>query len=87
VRRSSARLARPKVSPCLRREAVDLVIQDMNFRRETTAGEEGAALFHAIRRQHPDVPIVLLTAWTHLETAVDLNQGRNRRLHRQALGR
>ncbi len=56
----------------LQREAVDLVIQDMNFRREATAGEEGVALFHAIRRQHPDVPIVLLTAWTHLETAVDL---------------
>jgi DNA-binding NtrC family response regulator len=56
----------------LSRDAVDLVIQDMNFRREATAGEEGVALFHAIRAKYPDVPIILLTAWTHLETAVEL---------------
>src|SRR6185437_586346 len=51
---------------------VDLVIQDMNFRREATSGEEGIALFREIRGRLPDLPIILLTAWTHLETAVDL---------------
>jgi DNA-binding NtrC family response regulator len=56
----------------LGRDAVDLVIQDMNFRREATTGEEGVALFHTIRTKYPDVPIILLTAWTHLETAVEL---------------
>src|SRR5882757_10604302 len=56
----------------LDRDAVDLVIQDMNFRREATSGEEGVALFHAIRARFPEIPIILLTAWTHLETAVDL---------------
>ncbi|MGH8217066.1 MAG: sigma-54-dependent transcriptional regulator [Steroidobacteraceae bacterium] len=56
----------------LAREPIDLVIQDMNFRREAMSGEEGVALFHAIRREFPDVPIILLTAWTHLETAVEL---------------
>jgi len=54
------------------RESVDLVIQDMNFRREATSGEEGVALFHEIRARFAEVPIVLLTAWTHLETAVEL---------------
>jgi len=49
-----------------------LVIQDMNFTADTTSGEEGVALFRAIREQHADLPIVLLTAWTHLETAVEL---------------
>jgi DNA-binding NtrC family response regulator len=52
--------------------SVDLVIQDMNFRREATGGEEGIALFGEIRRRFPELPIVLLTAWTHLETAVEL---------------
>src|SRR6185503_5046032 len=33
----------------LRREPVDLVLQDMNFRREATRGEEGMALFREIR--------------------------------------
>jgi DNA-binding NtrC family response regulator len=56
----------------LAREPADLVIQDMNFRREATSGEEGVQLFHEIRRRHPDIPIVLLTAWTHLESAVEL---------------
>src|SRR5262249_25391411 len=52
--------------------APDLVIQDMNFRREATSGEEGIALFREIRRRSPEMPIILLTAWTHLETAVEL---------------
>jgi DNA-binding NtrC family response regulator len=51
---------------------VDLVIQDMNFTRDTTSGEEGVQLFRTIRDRHPGVPVILLTAWTHLETAVDL---------------
>ncbi|MGE0031321.1 MAG: sigma-54-dependent transcriptional regulator [Steroidobacteraceae bacterium] len=56
----------------LTREPVDLVVQDMNFRREATSGEEGVTLFRQIRTQHPDLPVILLTAWTHLETAVEL---------------
>ena len=51
---------------------VDLVIQDMNFARDTTSGEEGVQLFRAIREARPALPIILLTAWTHLETAVEL---------------
>jgi DNA-binding NtrC family response regulator len=51
---------------------VDLVIQDMNFATDTTSGEEGVQLFRTIRDRHPQVPVILLTAWTHLETAVDL---------------
>ena len=56
----------------LAREPVDLVIQDMNFSTDTTSGDEGTALFRAIRARHPDLPVILLTAWTHLETAVEL---------------
>jgi len=51
---------------------IDLVIQDMNFSREATSGEEGIALFRSLRRLQPELPVVLLTAWTHLETAVEL---------------
>ena len=56
----------------LAHERVDLVIADMNFSADTTSGEEGAALFRALRAQQPDLPVVLLTAWTHLESAVQL---------------
>ena len=56
----------------LRRECVDLVIQDMNFTGDTTSGEEGQALFREIRALKPALPVILMTAWTNLESAVDL---------------
>ena len=56
----------------LARERIDLVVQDMNFSADTTSGEEGIELYRAIRRDHSDLPIILLTAWTRLETAVEL---------------
>jgi DNA-binding NtrC family response regulator len=56
----------------LSQERVDLAIADMNFSADTTSGEEGAALFRALRASQPDLPVVLLTAWTHLESAVQL---------------
>ncbi|MBK7012048.1 MAG: sigma-54-dependent Fis family transcriptional regulator [Xanthomonadales bacterium] len=56
----------------LAREDIDLVVQDMNFSADTTSGEEGIELYRAVRREHSDLPIILLTAWTRLETAVEL---------------
>ena len=56
----------------LEKSRVDLVIQDMNFTADTTSGAEGVALFRRIRERHPDLPVILLTAWTSLDTAVDL---------------
>ena len=56
----------------LGREPIDVVIQDMNFRADTTSGQDGAALFRAIRARAPDMPVILLTAWTQLEAAVEL---------------
>jgi DNA-binding NtrC family response regulator len=51
---------------------IDLVIADMNFSADTTSGQEGVALFRDIRARYPDMPVILLTAWTHLESAVQL---------------
>ncbi|MCB1692052.1 MAG: sigma-54-dependent Fis family transcriptional regulator [Pseudomonadales bacterium] len=51
---------------------VELVIQDMNFTADTTSGAEGETLFNEIRGLYPALPIILLTAWTHLEAAVQL---------------
>ena len=52
--------------------SVDLVIADMNYSGDTTSGEEGIALFQSIRANFPDLPVILLTAWTNLESAVQL---------------
>ena len=56
----------------LQAEPVDLVIQDMNFTEDTISGDEGVELFGRIREAHPEMPVILLTAWSNLETAVDL---------------
>lgn len=56
----------------LQNNAIDLVLQDMNFTEDNTSGEEGVALFKQIRQRHPDLPVILLTAWTHLDAAVSL---------------
>jgi DNA-binding NtrC family response regulator len=51
---------------------VGVVLQDMNFAPGETSGDEGAALFHAIRRVDPAMPVLLMTAFTSLERAVSL---------------
>ncbi len=56
----------------LKQQEFNLVLQDMNFSRNVTSGEAGIELFHQIRQLDPDLPIILITAWTHLETAIEL---------------
>src|SRR5688500_7816236 len=54
----------------LRRERPRLVIQDMNFSRETS-GAEGLDLLERIRAEEPALPIVLMTAWGSIQLAVE----------------
>jgi len=54
----------------LEREDVGLVIQDMNFTPGATSGEEGMDLFRRLRARRPSLPVLVLTAWTSLESAV-----------------
>ncbi len=53
-------------------ERIGAVLQDMNFSPGETSGEEGIALFRNLRRLDPGLPILLMTAWTSLSTAVQL---------------
>lgn len=48
----------------------DLVIMDMNYSR-TTSGEEGLILLKQIKVFHPDVPVILITAWGNIPLAVE----------------
>lgn len=51
---------------------VDLVIQDMNFTAGATSGDEGCDLFRELRRRRPHLPVLLITAWGTVATAVEL---------------
>ncbi|MFL6656624.1 MAG: sigma-54-dependent transcriptional regulator [Massilia sp.] len=48
---------------------VDLVLQDMNFSLQTS-GEEGLSLLTSIKERHPDLPVLLMTAWGSIALAV-----------------
>jgi FixJ family two-component response regulator len=51
-------------------EDIGAVVQDMNFTQEQTSGAEGTRLYRAIRELDPDMPVLLMTAWSSLESAV-----------------
>jgi DNA-binding NtrC family response regulator len=53
----------------LKRQNVALVLQDMNFSRETS-GQEGLELLAQIRATAPEIPVVLITAWGSISLAV-----------------
>ncbi len=53
----------------LERGGFALVLQDMNFSRQTT-GAEGMALLTEVKARWPQLPVVLMTAWGSIGLAV-----------------
>ena len=51
-------------------EEIDLVLLDMNFSLGVNSGQEGLFWLRAIRKQHPQTPVVLLTAYADVALAV-----------------
>ena len=54
----------------VRSTAPRLVLLDMNFSRRTT-GDEGLTLLRQIKVFHPEVPVILMTAWGSIPLAVE----------------
>ncbi len=51
-------------------EDVDIVLLDMNYTLGVNTGQEGLFWLRAIRKQHPQTPVVLLTAYADVSLAV-----------------
>ena len=51
-------------------EHIDLVLLDMNFSLGTNSGREGLHWLQVVRQAHPDVPVVMLTAYGDVPLAV-----------------
>ena len=51
-------------------QPVDLVLLDMNFTLGVNNGNEGLFWLRTIRKQHPQTPVVLLTAYADVNLAV-----------------
>lgn len=57
-------------------QPIDMVLLDMNFALGTNTGQEGLFWLRTIRKQHPETPVVLITAYADVDLAVKgLKQG------------
>ena len=54
----------------LRKEAIDVVLLDMNFSAGINSGNEGLYWLSAIKEAHPSVQVVLFTAYADISLAV-----------------
>lgn len=54
----------------LMQEEVDIVLLDMNFKLGVNTGSEGLFWLEAIKRTHPEIPVVLFTAYGEIDLAV-----------------
>lgn len=54
----------------LLQERVDVIMLDMNFSLGVNSGQEGMMWLQAIHKRHPDIPIVLITAYADVKLAV-----------------
>jgi sigma-B regulation protein RsbU (phosphoserine phosphatase) len=55
----------------LRGGSFDLLLMDLNYSRDTTSGREGLALIPQVREHDPALPIVVMTGWGSVDTAVE----------------
>lgn len=55
----------------LRAESFDLLLMDLNYSRDTTSGREGLELIPRVRALDPALPIVVMTGWGSIDTAVE----------------
>lgn len=49
----------------------DAALIDLNYARDTTSGREGLDLLGRIRAHWPNLPVVVMTAWGSVESAVE----------------
>ena len=55
----------------LRGERFDLLLMDLNYSRDTTSGREGLELIPRVRAHDASLPIVVMTGWGSIDTAVE----------------
>ena len=62
----------------LKKQAVSVVLMDLNYTRDTTSGQEGLELLERIRALDAELPVVVMTAWGTIDIAVEaMRRGAN----------
>jgi DNA-binding NtrC family response regulator len=59
-----------RVPSVLRTENPDVVLLDMNFGPGLNSGQDGLTWLKNIHRTHPDIPVILITAYADINLAV-----------------
>jgi phosphoserine phosphatase RsbU/P len=49
----------------------DIALIDLNYTRDTTSGREGLDLLERVKRCDPALPVVVMTGWGSIDTAVE----------------
>jgi DNA-binding NtrC family response regulator len=55
----------------LERHDYDAMLLDMNYTRDTTSGREGLDLLTTLQTLEPSMPVVVMTAWGSIDSAVE----------------
>jgi sigma-B regulation protein RsbU (phosphoserine phosphatase) len=53
------------------KQSYDLLLMDLNYTRDTTSGREGLELLERVRAHDGTLPIVVMTGWGSIDTAVE----------------
>src|SRR5258706_6746737 len=59
------------VTDAIKRSPFDLVLTDLNYKRDTTSGQEGLDLITQIRKLDSTLPVMVLTGWGSINLAVE----------------
>jgi len=68
---SDAAASVPEIRSRLSATEYDLLLMDLNYARDTTSGREGLELLAEVHSRDPLLPVVVMTGWGSIETAVD----------------
>jgi DNA-binding NtrC family response regulator len=60
-----------QVLVALENEEIDVALLDLNYTRDTTSGVEGLDLLAQVRQLDPELPVLVMTAWGSVSTAVE----------------
>lgn len=60
-----------EVAEFVQADDFDVLLLDLNYTRDTTSGQEGLELLPRLQAYDSDLPIVVMTAWSSIESAVE----------------
>jgi two-component system response regulator HydG len=58
------------IGSILKRESIDLLLLDMNYKASINTGNEGFFWLNSVKKQYPRLPVIMITAYAHIDLAI-----------------